>query len=156
MTVTLRPITRDNLWAVVDLKLHPGQEVFVEDNVASIANAYVEPTFVPLGVYAGDALVGFAMYGQHPPPDTGAWWVIRLMIDREQQGKGYGRAVMEAVIAMMAERVGCEEIVTSFNPENAVAAALYASLGFLPTGEIEDGEPLVRLRLADWQARQGR
>jgi diamine N-acetyltransferase len=147
MTVTLRPITRDNLWAVVDLKLHPGQEQFVEDNVASIANAYVEPTFVPLGVYAGDELVGFAMYGQHP--ETGAWWMIRLMIDRAQQGKGYGRAAMEAVIAMMTERVGCAEIVTSFNPANAVAASLYASLGFVPTGEIEDDEPLLRLRLAD-------
>jgi diamine N-acetyltransferase len=147
MTVTLRPLTRDNLFAVLRLKLHPGQEEFVADNAVSIANAYVEPTFVPLGVYAGDELVGFAMYGQHP--DTGAWWVIRLMIDRAHQGKGYGRAAMEAVIEMMAERVGCEEIVTSFNPSNAVAAGLYASLGFRPTGEIEDDEPLVRLRLAD-------
>ena len=147
MTVTMRPITRDNLWAVVELKPHPGQEEFVADNIDSIANAYVEPTFVPLAVYAGDDLVGFAMYGQHP--HTGAWWVIRLMIDREHQGKGYGRAAMEALIAMMAERVGCEEIVTSFVPANTVAAGLYASLGFLPTGEIEDGEPLVRLRLAD-------
>ena len=147
MTVTLRPITRDNLWAVVDLKLHPDQEKLIEDNVASIANAYVEPTFVPLGVYAGDELVGFAMYGQHP--ETGAWWVIRLMIDRAQQGQGYGRAAMEAVIAMMADRVGCEEIVTSFNPANAVALGLYTSLGFQPTGEIEDDEPLLRLRLAD-------
>ena len=150
MTVTLRPITGDNLWAVVDLKLHPGQEKFVEENVASIANAYVEPTFVPFAVYAGDALVGFAMYGQHP--HTGAWWVIRLMIDREHQGKGYGRAAMEALIAMMAERVGCEEIVTSFVLANTVAAELYASLGFRPTGEIEDGEPLVRLRLTDRQS----
>jgi diamine N-acetyltransferase len=147
MTVTLRQITRDNLWAVVDLKLHPGQEAFVADNIDSIANAYVEPTFVPLGVYAGDALVGFAMYGQHPK--TGAWWVIRLMIDREHQGKGYGRAAMEEVIAMMAERVGCDEIVTSFNPANAVALGLYTSLGFQPTGEIEDDEPLLLLRLAD-------
>ena len=153
MTVTLRPITRDNLWAVVDLKLHPGQEGFVADNVDSIANAYVEPTFVPLAVYAGDELVGFAMYGQHPR--TGAWWLIRLMVDREHQGKGYGRAASEAVIEMMAERVGCEEIVTSFVPSNAVAAGLYASLGFRPTGEIEDEEPLVSLRLADWQARRG-
>ncbi len=135
---------------MVDLRLHPGQEAFVAENVVSIANAYVEPTFVPLAVYAGDALVGFAMYGQHPR--TGAWWVIRLMIDREHQGKGYGRATMETVIAMMAERVGCEEIVTSFVPANAVAAKLYASLGFRPTGEIEDGEPLVRLRLADRQS----
>ena len=146
MTVTLRPITRDNLWAVLDLKLHPGQEDFVADNAVSIAHASVEPTFVPLAVYAGEEVVGFAMYGQHP---SGDWWVIRLMIDRAQQGKGYGRAAMEAVIAMMAERVGCAEIVTSFVPANAAAAGLYASLGFRPTGEIEDGEPLVRLRLAD-------
>jgi diamine N-acetyltransferase len=148
MSVTLRPLTRDNLWDVVELKLHPGQEAFVAPNIDSIANAYVEPTFVPLAVYAGEALVGFAMYGQHPP-DIGRWWVIRLMIDREHQGQGYGRAAMEAVIAMMVERVGCAEIVTSFNPANEVAARLYASLGFRPTGEIEDDEPLVLLRLAE-------
>src|SRR5215218_4918669 len=112
MAVELRPITRDNLWAVVDLPLHPGQEAHVEDNVASIANAYVEPTFVPLAIYAGADLVGFAMYGQHPV--TGAWWVIRLMIARDHQGKGYGRAAMEAMIDLTAERVGCAEIVTSF------------------------------------------
>jgi diamine N-acetyltransferase len=148
MTVTLRPITRDNLWAVVDLKLHPGQEAFVADNIDSIANASVEPTFVPLAIYAGEGLVGFAMYGEHPP-DSGTWWVIRLMIDRAHQGQGYGRAAMEAVIAMMADRVGCEEIVTSFNPANTAAANLYTSLGFQPTGEIEDDEPLVLLRLVD-------
>ena len=147
MTVTLRPITRDNLWAVVDLKLHPDQENLIEDNVASIANAYVEPTFVPLAVYAGDDLVGFAMYGQHPT--TGAWWVIRIMIDRDHQGKGLGRATMEALIETMAERVGCEEVVSSTLPSNAAMAGLFASLGFRPTGEIEDGEPLVSLRLAD-------
>jgi diamine N-acetyltransferase len=148
MTGTLRPLTRDNLWAVVELKRLPGQEAFVADNIDSIANASVEPTWVPLAVYAGEALVGFVMYGQYPP-DTGAWWVIRLMIDRAQQGNGYGRAAMEAVIAMMIERVGCAEIVTSFNPANEVAARLYTSLGFRPTGEIEDDEPLVLLRLAE-------
>jgi diamine N-acetyltransferase len=150
MTVTLRPLTRDNLWDVVELKLHPGQEAFVAPNIDSITNAYVEPTFVPLAVYASETLVGFLMYGQHPP-DIGRWWVIRLMIDRDHQGQGYGRAAMKAVIAMMVERVGCEEIVTSFNPANEVASRLYASLGFRPTGEIEDDEPLVLLRLADRQ-----
>ena len=146
MTVTLRPITIDNLWAVLDLTLHPGQEDFVAENAVSIAHASVEPTFVQLAVYAGEEVVGFAMYGQHP---SGDWWVIRLMVDRARQGKGYGRAAMEAVIAMMAERAGSAEIVTSVVPANAVAAGLYASLGFRLTGEVEDGEPLVRLRLAD-------
>jgi diamine N-acetyltransferase len=129
------------------LRLHPGQEGFVPGNAASLATAYVEPTFVPLAVYAGDALVGFAMYGPHPA--TGAWWVLRLTIDREHQGRGYGRAALEAGIETMAERVGCAEVVTSCVPANAVAAGLYASLGFRPTGEVEDGEELVRLRLTD-------
>jgi diamine N-acetyltransferase len=97
MPVTLRPLDRDNLWAVVDLEARPGQEGFVEDNVASIANAYVGSTFVPLAVYAGGGLVGFAMYGRHPA--TGAWWVIRLMIDRAHQVKGHGRAAEDAVPA---------------------------------------------------------
>ena len=147
MTVTLQPLTRDNLWPVVELKVQPEQENFVAPNIDSIANAYVEPTFVPLAVYAGDDLVGFAMYGQHP--STGAWWVIRLMIAPEHQGRGYGRAAMETMIDLMVERIGCEEIVTSFVPGNTVAAALYDSLGFRLTGEEEDGEPLLRLRLAD-------
>jgi len=142
MTVTLRPITWENFRTVLGLTLHPGQEKFVTDNAVSIAMAYVEPTFVPLAVYASDELVGFVMYGRHPK--TGAWWVIRFMIDQKHQGKGYGRAAMEALIAMMAERVGCEKIVTSFVSANTVAANLYASLGFRPTSEIEDGEPLVR------------
>ena len=133
MTVTLRPVTRENLWPIVHLKLHPGQERFVDSNLASIANAYVEPTFVPQGVYADAELVGFAMYGQHPT--SGAWWVLRLMIAGDCQGRGYGRAAMEAVIDMMVARVGCEEIVTSFVPDNEVASRLYTSLGFHPTGE---------------------
>jgi diamine N-acetyltransferase len=154
MTLTLQPITRTNLWQVVDLKLqlHPEQEARIEDNVASIANAYVEPTFVPLAVYADVELLGFAMYGQHPT--TRAWWVIRLMIDRDHQGKGYGRTAMEQMIDMMIERVGCEEIVTSFVPSNAVASKLYASLGFRPTGEWEDGEPLVTLNVAEWRPKR--
>jgi diamine N-acetyltransferase len=153
MNVTLQPITSKNLWPVVDLKLDPEQQRFVEINVASIANAYVEPTFVPLAVYAGDEPVGFAMYGQHP--ESGGWWVIRLMIDRDHQGKGYGRAAMEQMIDMMVERVGPEEIITSFVPDNTVASRLYASLGFRPNGEIEDDEPLVVLNVAEWRAKRG-
>jgi hypothetical protein len=49
------------VWAVIDLKLHPGREKFVSDNAISIAEAYVEPTFVPLAVYAGEPLVSLRL-----------------------------------------------------------------------------------------------
>jgi hypothetical protein len=48
------------------------------------------------------------------------------------------------------------EIVTSFVPEIEVASGLCASLGFRPTGEIEDDEPLVALKVAGWRADRGR
>ena len=148
MTVTLQPLTRDNLWPVVELKVLPEQETFVAPNIDSIANAYVEPTFVPFAVYAGDDLAGFAMYGKHP--DTGAWWVIRLMIALEHQGRGYGRAALEngARPDGRAHRLRRRSPPASC-PANTVAAALYESLGFRLTGEEEDGEPLLLLRLAD-------
>ena len=72
MTVELRPLTRDYIWQVVeDLTLHRGQEAFVAPNIDSIAISAVEPTFVPLAVYADDDLVGFVMYGQYPV--SSAW-----------------------------------------------------------------------------------
>jgi diamine N-acetyltransferase len=148
MTVSLRPVDQGNYRECIELSVDPGQQRFVASNVQSLADAYVwRDAAEPHAVYAGDDLVGFAMYGQHP--DTGAWWVIRLMIAPEHQGRGYGRAAMETMIDLMVERIGCEEIVTSFVPGNTVAAALYESLGFRPTGEEEDGEPLLLLRLAD-------
>lgn len=141
--ITLRPITRGNIWAVCDLRVGDDQKDFVATNEDSILTAYVEPSFRPFGVYAGDELVGFTMYGYEDPP--GRWWVVRLMIDQRFQGRGYGRTAMELLLPMMVERECMTEIVTSFVPGNKVAARLYESLGFVDTGEIEDGEPLLRL-----------
>lgn len=42
---------------------------------------------------------------------------------------------------------GAVELFTSYVPENAGAAALYAALGCVPTGEVEDGETVVQFPL---------
>ena len=41
-------------------------------------------------------------------------------------------------------------------PANEVASGLYASLGFRPTGEWEDDEPLLALSVAEWRAKRER
>ena len=46
-----------------------------------------------------------------------------------------------------AARQGCREIFLGYVPGNAVAERLYARFGFVPTGEIEDGEIVARLDL---------
>jgi diamine N-acetyltransferase len=146
MAIALRPITRDNLGECIRLTTTEEQKGFVAPNVRSIAEAYVEPSLVPLAIYADDALVGFVMYGRDP--ETGFDWVIRLMIDARHQGKGYGRAAMREVLARIRQQPDCKEIRISYTPENTVAEQLYRSMGFEPTGEIEDDEVVARLTVA--------
>ncbi|HUG13528.1 MAG TPA: GNAT family N-acetyltransferase [Thermomicrobiales bacterium] len=150
--ITLRAITPDNLWDVCRLRVTDEQSEFVESNAGSIAQAYVEPSFRPYAIYADDEPVGFTMYGKEE--STGRWWVVRLMVDQRYQRKGYGRSAMEALLPMMIEQVGMDEIVTSYVPGNGVAASLYRSLGFVDSGEMDEDEHLMRLSIPDWNSRQ--
>ena len=147
MTITLQAVTRDNVFPVVEAKVAPGQEDFVAPNAVSLAQAYVEPGFMPLAILAGESVVGFAMYTQGE--NSGRWWLMRFMIAAEHQGKGHGAAALRAVVDLMAERHGCRQIFLSYVPANAAAERLYARTGFVPTGEIVGDEVVARLNVSD-------
>lgn len=144
MSITLEPITRDNYRACVQLRVAPDQEHFVASNAFSLVQAAYEPECVPLAIYDGETMVGFAMYALDP--DEGSYWIYRLMIDVGHQGKGYGRAAMMALIERMRQLPDCDQLAISYEPHNDVARRLYAGLGFVETGEIIDGETVARLR----------
>jgi diamine N-acetyltransferase len=145
MEITFRPVTRANFSAVVALTVTPEQADFVAPNLYSIAEAAIEPTWEPLAIYAGDDLVGFALFGRDD--ETGRWWIMRYMIDAKHQGRGYGTAALPVLIDLMFERHGCSEIFLDYSPGNDVAARLYARMGFAPTGEVAGGEIEARLGL---------
>jgi diamine N-acetyltransferase len=149
MNITLRPVTRANFSAVVGLMVTPEQADFVSPNLYSLAEAYVEPTWTPLAIYAGDDLVGFAMFGRDD--ETGNWWLMRYMIDAQHQGRGYGTAALPVLVDVMVKRTGCGEIFLNYSPGNDVARRLYARMGFVPTGEVDGGEIVARLGLANWR-----
>jgi diamine N-acetyltransferase len=141
--VTLRPLDRHNWRECVRLKVRPDQDHFVASNTYSIAQSKMEPECVPLAIYAGDTMVGFLMYALDA--DDGDYWIYRLMIAADQQGKGYGRAAMQSAIRLMRELPGCTGITISYEPENTVAERLYESLGFRKTGQMVAGEVVQRL-----------
>jgi len=141
--LNLRPLDSDNARAVVGLQVAPGQAGFVAANANSIADAYVHRELRPLAVYAGDELVGFAMYGQDV--DDGRWWIVRMMIDERFQGRGYGRGAMMALIALMGDEHRCESIKLGVDPANVGAIRLYESLGFTDTGEVHYDEMVMCL-----------
>lgn len=61
------------------------------------------------------------------------------MVDGRFQRRGLGRAAMLALMERIQhERSGPMRI--SYDPANRAAEALYGSLGFMPTGEILEGE----------------
>lgn len=153
MTITLRDVTKENWQACVALRLAPEQDHFVASNAYSLAESKFMPTFVPQAIYAQPAsvndevMVGFAMYGYYPdgaPPLGQRHWIFRLMIAREYQGHGYGTAALRAIIARLEADPACDEVLIGYEPDNAVARALYARLGFEEQGATPWGELYAR------------
>ena len=142
MSVTLREITPENFKECINLKVADGQEKFVAANLMSIAQSKIYPTVSPFAVYDEDEMVGFVMYGFDT--DDERFFLVRLMIDEKHQGKGYGKAATLEVIEQMRKTEDCRELYLSFVPENTGAERLYKSIGFERTGEISEGEIVMR------------
>lgn len=143
--ITLQNITPENYRAIFALKVAPGQENFVATNIYSLAQARVYGQATPLAIYAEGTPVGFVMY---VPEDAETFSIWRYMIGAEHQQKGYGRAALKVVLdRIRAENPQCRAILLSYEPSNTVAARLYASFGFVETGEFDDGEAVARLAL---------
>ena len=79
--------------------------------------------------------------------ETNLW---RLMIDRDQQRKGYGREALRLALDFVRS-FPCgraEYCWLSYEPENETARRLYHSFGFAETGEMDAGEIIAALKLS--------
>ncbi|MEV6873278.1 GNAT family N-acetyltransferase [Amycolatopsis sp. NPDC051128] len=150
--VRLVEITAGNREAVCALRVDPDQERFVASVARSLADAATTPEGEPWyrAVYAGDEPVGFVMLSWNVPPGRpgilGPYYLWRLLIDRRYQGRGFGRAVLDEVVALVRAD-GAGELLTSHQPDDDGPGPFYRKYGFRPTGEIDDGEIVVRLAL---------
>ncbi|MBA3725161.1 MAG: GNAT family N-acetyltransferase [Armatimonadetes bacterium] len=145
----LVPVHKDNWRAVRELELKAGQQTFLHTNLYSLAEAFVKPDapeYLPLVICEDGEVVGFAMIARDPEADL--HWISRFMIDAQHQGRGLGRAGMLLVLDFMKQCPSCANVHLSVSADNAVALALYASLGFVPTGEKEgEGQDIYRVHV---------
>jgi len=152
--ICLRPVTKSNFRACIALEVEPSQKGLVAPNVYSLAQAKVNALLTPWAVYdrevlgrdlrPDDAMVGFCMVQVM----DGVGFVVRLMVDRRHQRRGYGRATMVEIIRRWKATPEIEMIATSFRKENAAAEALYRSLGFVENPMVEDEHE--QYVLLDW------
>jgi diamine N-acetyltransferase len=149
----IRPVTKDNWRQLIQLQVCDDQKGFVSSNVYSIAEAQFGFDYEghwdlhPFGIYDNAEPVGFLMYGfsfEHPRYQA---FIIRLMVDEKHQKKGYGYFGMEKMLEVFRGDERIKQVGISYEPHNEVAHKLYASLGFIETGEIVDEEMLALLKL---------
>jgi len=144
MNLELRDITEHNWYQATKLKVKDDQKNYVASNVFSIAQSKFVPTMRPMAAYVGEEMVGFTMFGLDP--DDGSYWIWRLMVDEQYQGRGYGKAILQDVIKLLSDYPDCKSITLSYDHDNP-AQGLYTRLGFIPTGEIIQDELVARMML---------
>jgi len=147
-SITLKRIDESNYVEAFRLELSEGQEIFVSHPIRSLAQAYVYyHQCTPFGIYAGDSMVGYVMViYDHDTSEYNLW---HLMIDRNHQRQGYGKAAVKACLDYIRrEPFGPGTAVTlTCHEENAAALTLYDSLGFRKIGNREDNEIEMKLTL---------
>lgn len=158
----LRKIDLNNVWKIVHLSATDEQiaQDFVASNAQSLIEAYAAIqsgfTALPFGLYEQETPVGFVMLGygsigdeEEPAIVNDSYCIWRFMIDKNHQGRGYGKTAMEKVLAYI-RTFPCGQASRcwlSYEPENEAARALYAQFGFRETGETDGDEVVAVLEL---------
>ncbi|MFF8291212.1 GNAT family N-acetyltransferase [Streptomyces sp. NPDC016309] len=141
--VTLHEVTDDNWRAVADVAPRDDQRTYVP----ALAARYLllsqrEDVWHSLAVLAGDEVTGHLMWARE---DDGTHWIGGMLIDAAHQGGGIGRAALPTLTAWLTAKEDCRAVRLSYHPDNTPARALYESLGFVPTGTVEDDEIVAEL-----------
>jgi len=141
----LKTITKDNWIDAISLRVKEDQVNFVASNAVSLAQLNFLENFHAKGIYYGDEMVGFTLYGIDE--DDHEFWIYRMMIDAKHQGKGYGKESVKLVIddikAIKEERH--QTITLSYEPTNVHAKRIYEKMGFKEVeGLIIGGEQVSR------------
>jgi len=140
--VSLREITNDNVRAICDLELAPGQEDLIAPAATTIAEAHYEPTEnVVQAIYVDDTPAGLVAVMFEDPP-----YLVRFMLDAAHQRQGYGTRALELLYDDLRAR-GLTELTVSWNPRDGGAGPFWIGQGFEPTGEISYGEPVGKRSL---------
>lgn len=157
----LEKVNGKNAWDILKLKVSGNQRSFVASNDTSIIEAYMAITgngyAFPFGIYEDDVAVGFLMIGfdvddyweDAPEIAKGNYNLWRLMIDKEFQGKGYGKEAVRLVLEYI-KTLPCGKAKycwLSYKPDNEVAKRLYSSFGFAETGEMDGEEAIAVLKI---------
>lgn len=141
--VELRAVDGENWRAVAALEVEAPQRPFVAEPCYYLALCHYGQLWQPLAICCGGEVVGMLMWAIDEADDS--CWLGGIIIDRERQGQGLGRAAVAAAMDKLQAETGCEQFALSYSAANVRARRLYREMGFVETGETEGEELVARL-----------
>lgn len=143
--VNLRPISEENVLAIIKLDVTERQKDLVAPNSVSIAQAAHTTNRWERAIYANDEPVGYVLLSENR--DKPRYYLWRYMIDQRYQGMGFGRKAMELVIDYVRTLPNATEMYLTYVPVDNGPREFYAGLGFADTGVDHEGELEMKLEL---------
>ena len=131
--ISLKEVTRENFWAICNLKVSQSQELFVATNVVSIAEAYFSETAWLKAIYLGENPIGFMMLSKDIAHQKYILW--RFMIDEKYQRKGFGRLAFQKLIDEVKVFPGATELTTSYVAGKGSPKDFFVKMKFIHTGK---------------------
>ncbi|MDR4943197.1 GNAT family N-acetyltransferase [Bacillus wiedmannii] len=141
--IYLQPIDKSNWEEAIRLSVKEEQQTFIASNLYSIAEVQFLDNFYAKGIYLDEKMIGFTMFGIDP--DDNNYWIYRLMIDKNFQGKGIGKQAIPLVIDEIRRNnyANIPLIMIGYAPENLTAKFVYKQAGFIETELSSWGEQLA-------------
>ena len=144
--INLKLVDESSFQAVLDLKISDADKRarFVAPNVRSLADAWLyreNGDVFPMAIYWDEQVVGFLLL--EIDKDEAEYFIWRIMIGQQYQGKGYGRKALEVLIKEAQMDRCCNHIIADYVVGNEKMKHLLTSLGFRETGFIEENNEIA-------------
>ncbi|MFC3928271.1 GNAT family N-acetyltransferase [Streptococcus caprae] len=136
--ITLKPVDESSFYQVLQLTVREEQRHWVADNATSLAECWLyrdNGDVFPYAVHTDEGVVGFVLIDIDEDDKQFMLW--RVMIDQSQQGKGYGKSVLEAVMELAKNHPICDHLRVDYVKGNDKMAHLLSKLDFEVCGEDE-------------------
>lgn len=147
MGISIHDVTQENVQEILNLRVGEAQQNFIETTQQCLDEANECANFKPVGLYADNCLIGFAMYGYFTDgEENGRVWLDRFLIDAKYQGFGYGKTMLNAMIQKLVDEYSCNDIYLSVYEDNKAAIRLYEKFDFHFNGESDENNEKIMVK----------
>lgn len=143
--LTLEPIDPGSWRIPLAVREDQRRHVAAVPTILARAYAYREQNAVALHIALDGEPIGMLLY--HDWAEGACYVLSQFFIDQRWQGKGYGYAAMQLLLDELRRDGRFRKVDLCYCEGDEAAMRLYEKCGFVHTGEVDEGEVIMRLTL---------